>query len=140
MSDTIVLRPGVDICEATSGTRLPLESASQPLRVLTHFSTRMGVGISSVALLIAAIDATLSVGGSPLHASLAGLALLLPLIELAINLIQWLSTRVIQPASLPKLNFEGGVPRDYRTVVAVQGILWIPTQYDGQLIRLRSGT
>ena len=62
------------------------------------------------------------------HGSLRGqvavaLLLLLPASELAISIVQRLAARLAPPRRLPRLDFEGGIPEDARTLVVVPTLL-----------------
>ena len=50
---------------------------------------------------------------------LVALAILVPLSELAINLINRLVTAFVPPRPLPKLDYRGGIPESDRTIVVV---------------------
>ncbi|MGE5775377.1 MAG: GH36-type glycosyl hydrolase domain-containing protein, partial [Chloroflexota bacterium] len=51
------------------------------------------------------------------------LLFLFPLSSVAINLINSLIVSLIPPRTLPKLDMEAGVPREYRTMVVIPGML-----------------
>ena len=48
---------------------------------------------------------------------------ILPLSEFAVSLVNWLMTHALPPRLLPKLEFKGGVPAQYRTFVVVPAML-----------------
>jgi hypothetical protein len=60
---------------------------------------------------------------SPALLLLAMLALLLPCSQSAVQLMNYLTISLLQPQILPKLNFEGGIPDDCVTLVAVPTLL-----------------
>ncbi len=82
------------------------------------------IAFVSLLLVIQLFFTIRDMGGSILLASLGVLSFVVPLIELAINLIQWATTRIIRPAPLPKLDLESQVPDQFRTIVAVQSIFF----------------
>jgi hypothetical protein len=43
--------------------------------------------------------------------------------QLGLALVNWLATRVLSPQSLPRMDFERGIPPDHRTLVAVPTML-----------------
>lgn len=63
------------------------------------------------------------VGASTLQWVLAGLLALVPASSVAIEIINDLVVSLIPPRTLPKLNFERGVPEGYRTIVVIPGLL-----------------
>ena len=62
-------------------------------------------------------------GASPAMLLLVALAVVVPLSELAINLINRLVTAFVPPRPLPKLDYRGGVPESDRTIVIVPVLL-----------------
>ncbi|MCO6431985.1 MAG: hypothetical protein J5J00_14090 [Deltaproteobacteria bacterium] len=69
-----------------------------------------------------AVAYSLESGASRLAAIAVGLLFAVPASDLAINLVQWLVTRLVAPDFLPKLDFSKGIPAGHRTVVAVQAL------------------
>jgi cyclic beta-1,2-glucan synthetase len=63
------------------------------------------------------------VGGSTFQLLIAGLLTLLPASSVAIDIINGLVVSLIPPRTLPKLNFEHGVPPEYRTIVVIPALL-----------------
>jgi cyclic beta-1,2-glucan synthetase len=77
----------------------------------------------TVATLVFAAAATLAIGADgPLFWVLAALVLL-PASELAVTLVNALVVALLPPRVLSKLEFEEGVPREHRTLVAVPALL-----------------
>ncbi|HEX2186029.1 MAG TPA: hypothetical protein VHN78_11050, partial [Chloroflexota bacterium] len=80
--------------------------------------------LGGIALLTAALLAeTLVVAhrldiAGPLLVAM-GLLALLPVSELAVQFVNNLSTELLKPRVLPKLNFEDGIPEEWRTLVVV---------------------
>ena len=64
----------------------------------------------------------LASGGSLFELVLLLALFVLPISELASNIVQWVSSHLVKPARISKLDFEHGVPRSCRTVVTVQMI------------------
>ncbi len=53
----------------------------------------------------------------------AGLLLLIPALTVSVSLVNWIVTLVIPPRVLPKMDFEDGIPAEYRTLVVVPSLL-----------------
>ena len=66
---------------------------------------------------------TLSVGGTLIHVITAGALSILPISSVAIDLINGLVISLIPPRTLPKMNFENGVPEERRTMVVIPALL-----------------
>jgi cyclic beta-1,2-glucan synthetase len=62
-------------------------------------------------------------GGNILQILVAGFLSLLPASSVAIDIIHGLLVSMIPPRTHPKLNFERGVPPDYRTMVVIPALL-----------------
>ncbi|MBV9126260.1 MAG: glycosyl transferase family 36, partial [Planctomycetes bacterium] len=62
-------------------------------------------------------------GGSVWQLILAGVLALLPASELAVSLVNCLVTALMRPRVLPKMDFQTGVPQDYRTMVVIPTML-----------------
>jgi hypothetical protein len=87
-----------------------------------------GVYLGSIALLtvlfaLLLIGYTAWAGGNVAQLVLAGLLTLLPASAVAIGIINWLTTSIIPPRTLPKLDFQEGVPSEYRTIVVIPSLL-----------------
>jgi len=74
----------------------------------------------------------LAVGGTLFHMVAAGVLSLLPVSSVAIDLINAVVIGLIPPRTLPKMNFENGVPEECRTMVVIPALLMVST------IRFRS--
>jgi cyclic beta-1,2-glucan synthetase len=59
--------------------------------------------------------------------------------QLAVSLVNWLSTLLVKPKVLPRMDFSKGIPREYRTLVIVPTLLsgkaYIETLMEGLEIR-----
>jgi cyclic beta-1,2-glucan synthetase len=62
-------------------------------------------------------------GGTVGQIILSALVVLIPASAIAINLINWLLLQQIKPAKLPKLDFNEGIPEEFRTVVVIPALL-----------------
>jgi len=75
------------------------------------------------ALLLSKIKGNLSVGSGMTVHVVCFIAFLILSSQLSIDLAQWLSSKLIRPKLLPKLDFEKGVLDQARTAVVVQAIV-----------------
>jgi len=62
-------------------------------------------------------------GGNTAQVIVAGLLAILPSSAMAIGLVNGLIASSIPPRTLPKLNFESGIPLEYRTMVVIPSML-----------------
>ncbi len=70
-----------------------------------------------------AVTYAIQAAGNTLQLILAGVLTLLPATSVAIDIINGLVVAIIPPRTLPKLNFESGVPEEYRTMVVIPALL-----------------
>jgi cellobiose phosphorylase len=61
---------------------------------------------------------------------------LLPLSEIAVQIMNFLLTRLFPPTQLPKMCYETGIPEEHRTLVIVPMMLFTPDTINGDLSRL----
>src|SRR5215216_2147912 len=71
-------------------------------------------------------------GGSTLQLILAGILTILPATSVSIDIINGLVVAIIPPRTLPKLNFDNGVPEEYKTMVVIPALL--ATERDAPLL------
>ena len=81
------------------------------------------IAILTVLIYLAIILYTLLAGGHPIQVVLAALLSLLPASAITIELINWLVISIIPPRTLPKLDFQTGVPAEYSTMVVIPALL-----------------
>jgi cyclic beta-1,2-glucan synthetase len=95
--------------------------------VYNHHATVYALGISSfTALFLFLITAfgLVRLVGSPSAICLALLLLLIPVSQLAIEVVNYLVTRLLPPRTLPKMDFaDAGIPDEFRTLVVVPMML-----------------
>jgi cyclic beta-1,2-glucan synthetase len=92
------------------------------------FARATGVYLGSIAfvtagLLVAALAYARLEGAPPLMQACLALVLLLPASELAVALLQRIAARVAPPRRLPRLDLQGGLPENARTLVVVPALL-----------------
>ncbi len=88
---------------------------------LVYFSS-IGVLLSLLLVGFTAMG-LVSTGASVAMAVLVVLALLLPVSELAVGLVNHLLTLSLMPRVLPKLYFQEGIPAEYSTVIVIPSML-----------------
>ena len=81
------------------------------------------IGLLTFVLGLLILLYTASVGGTPVYVIAAGVLSLIPVSSVAIDLINGLVISLIPPRTLPKMNFENGVPEDCRTMVIIPALL-----------------
>src|SRR6516162_5163038 len=128
---------GRPVLEQAIGARVPLAERSR--RWLRAHAT--GAYFGSLLLLMASLVGAplLFVAGLVPWVTLGflGLLLLLPASELAVLIVNYLVTSLLQPEVLPKMSFEKeGIPDDCRTLVVVPMLLTTPSAIQSQLSRL----
>ncbi|HVG99112.1 MAG TPA: glucoamylase family protein [Chloroflexota bacterium] len=123
--------------ERRAGARIPV-SARLGRWVLAHPTLVYVGGIALLTLLIVwgagAVAARAQIQPGALLVLL--LLLLLPASEMAVQLVNYLATRLLHPRVLPKLLFEEGLPADVRTLVVVPVLLLSPDEVRDDLERL----
>ncbi|MBN1814449.1 MAG: hypothetical protein JXA14_21595 [Anaerolineae bacterium] len=96
------------------------------LRWLLDHSTLVylgGIALFTLAILLGLLGYAWSVGGSLEQLIIVGLLVILPAMAVAINMVNWLVTRIVPPRPLPRLDFQQGIPSAYRTMVVVPALL-----------------
>jgi len=101
------------------GPRLVMRALLRPMRLLTY--------ASSITLVTGMVTALLAVA-TPFRASggwqLAWIALLaICASQVAVAVVHWAATVLVQPQTLPRLDFTTGIPAAHRTLVAVPTML-----------------
>ncbi len=93
--------------------------------IYRHHAVVYACGIGGIVALLFALIAPFTPGGLPLAIRLGLLPLLLiPVSQLAIEVVNYLITRLLPPRPLPKMDFEeAGIPDAFRTLVVVPMML-----------------
>lgn len=99
-----------------------------------------GIALLTFAAPTALLALAATLPGSPGQAGLvlAALLAILPASELAVQVVNYLVTLLLEPRPLPKLSFEKGIPADWRTLVVVPVLLQSPEGIRGDLDRLET--
>ena len=97
--------------------------------------------LATIIGLTTAIVATLCLqsawaGVSVLLTVLLGALAILPASEVAVQLVNYAVTRLLPPRTLPKMDFEQGVPQTFRTLVVVPMMLLTPDSIQEEIDRL----
>ena len=82
-----------------------------------------GIAILSLVILLALVAYAASAGGTPAQVALAGVLAFIPAVTVGVGLVTWLVTQVSPPRTLPRLDFDSGVPSDCQTMVVVPALL-----------------
>ena len=82
-----------------------------------------GILILTILILATAVSYVLSSGVTLTQVVGAALLASLPASALAVDFINWLVVILVPARRLPKLNFESGIPSEYRTMVVVPALL-----------------
>jgi cyclic beta-1,2-glucan synthetase len=93
------------------------------------------VATTAIALAVP-IAYLITIGARPHDILLAAAFAALPASTLAITLVQWLLTNILPPRTLPKLDFETGVPQEHRAAVVVPTLVASPDDARHQVERL----
>ncbi|HEX9333324.1 MAG TPA: hypothetical protein VF896_15630, partial [Anaerolineales bacterium] len=105
------------------------------IRFVQKHATAAYLGsIAALTLFACALVVTyaIGVGGMIIQLVMAGALSILPASSVAIDIISGLVVALIPPRTLPKLNFERGVPTEYRTMVVIPALLG--TERDAPLL------
>ncbi|MDQ2691606.1 MAG: cellobiose phosphorylase, partial [Chloroflexota bacterium] len=119
-----LMLPGRKLLEERINFRPTLSGAL--VRFIQEDATSVYLGsIATLTLMLTllAVWYALRLGGSALEILIPGLLTLLPASSVAIEIVHWLVVALVPPRTLPKLNFERGVPLEYRTMVVIPGLL-----------------
>ncbi|WP_237754247.1 GH36-type glycosyl hydrolase domain-containing protein [Geobacter sp. OR-1] len=92
--------------------------------VYSHHTAVYFLGIGGFTAMFLSLIAALTIGLSPAIKMGLLLFLLIPVSQLAIEVVNYLITRLLQPRPLPKMDFEdSGIPDEFRTLVVVPMLL-----------------
>jgi len=81
------------------------------------------IGVLTVLLYFGIIYYAFSVSEYPAQIIFAAILSLLPASAMTIELVNWLVNSIIPPRTLPKLDFETGVPSEYSAMVVIPALL-----------------
>ncbi|KPK94958.1 MAG: hypothetical protein AMJ88_02620 [Anaerolineae bacterium SM23_ 63] len=85
-----------------------------------------GIGLLTLVGVYDLIHYVHLAGGNILHLIGTGLLAMIPALTIAVNLVNWFITNIVQPGVLPKMNYEEGIPAEFRTIVAIPALLSHP--------------
>lgn len=126
---------GVALLHARVGFRCPLkQSVQDKLRKYPDEWFLLGIGILTCAITAGVMLAVAGAGtsfGLVLFSLLALLALLVPTSQSAVQLMNELTTSLLAPEILPKLDFAEGIPANCVSLVAIPSLLLNEKQVHG---------
>jgi cyclic beta-1,2-glucan synthetase len=123
---------GIPLLNAKVGFKYPLTQRIQTkLREYPDQWFLLGIGILTYAIVFATVALVGDVRSSFGLVLLEMFALLLPSSQSAVQIINHLTTTLLPPETLPKLDFSEGIPSDCLTLVAVPSLLMSPEQVRG---------
>lgn len=82
-----------------------------------------GIILLTMAFLAGLIGYAFVVGGTPAQLVAVGLLALLPVSAVAVSLVNWLVVQIVPPRLLPRMDFETGIPAEFRTMVVIPTLL-----------------
>ncbi|HTH48246.1 MAG TPA: glucoamylase family protein, partial [Candidatus Limnocylindria bacterium] len=115
---------GVAELERQAHVRLPLRELAARLsqdRPLIFYVG--GIGLVAALVTVAGLSLVTWSGARVWLPAILLLLLGLCASQLAVSVVNWITTILIRPRSLPRLDFSGGVPSDHRTMVVVPTML-----------------
>ncbi len=123
--------------EAALGWRIPWRTALRR-RAARRVGGLYGAALVASTAAAAAFPALLlASSGASAQLLLAGVALaLIPASAVGITLVHWIATRLVPPRVLPKLDFERGIPAEFKTAVVVPVLVASPSEARELLERL----
>ena len=110
--------------ERAAGMRLP--AAERVRRVAWRMALLLylgGISLVTAAVAAAVLAQAYGYGLSGWRLAAAGVLTVIGAGHLAIGLANWLTTAVVEPRSLPRMDYSDGIPPDCSTLVAVPTIL-----------------
>ena len=127
---------GLPELERRVNYRLPM--ARQTRRYARNHPTAIYLGaVSAVSLLLGAtlvgVDWNAGAGAALI---LLALLAVLPVSEIAVQIVNYLVTRLMPPDFLPRMSFEQGIPENCRSLVVVPMMLLTPASIHEELERL----
>lgn len=119
-----LLSEGRAILEQRVGCRPPFHTAQQRW-ILTHPSlVYLGsIGLLGMAVVTISVAYAAGAGGSRWLFALAGILALIPAMTLAVDVVNWVITRLLPPRILPKLDFAQGISPSCRTMIVIPALI-----------------
>jgi len=119
-----LIGPGRETLEAQIGYHPPFfVSVARSLQKNATTTYLGSIAAFTILVCVLIISATIYTGGNTAQVIMAGLLALLPSSAMAIELVNGLILSSIPPRIHPKLNFEKGIPSDYRAIVVMPSLL-----------------
>ena len=119
-----LLDGGQAALEARLGYRKPPADRLRDRLYAHAFPFYLGaISLLTLVMTFGAAIASRLVGGNLPEVIFAALFAILPASAVAVDLVNWLVMRLIPPRTLPKLDFQKGIPPEYATVVVIPAML-----------------
>ncbi|MGE5642253.1 MAG: cellobiose phosphorylase, partial [Byssovorax cruenta] len=81
------------------------------------------IGFLTLVILSGVLLYAMGADATRIQLAIIALLAVIPVSVLAVDLVNWLVGLIIPPQTLPKLNFESGIPVQYRTMVVIPALL-----------------
>ena len=128
---------GIYQLEKQLGSQVPV--SIRILRYIKSHSATVYLGsitLLTVPVIVGIINLLLKSGTPTWATGLVAFMALIPASEIAVQLVNYLITRLIHPDILPKMNFEKGIPHEAKTLVVVPMMLLTPESIREDVERL----
>ncbi len=117
--------------QPTRRVRLKSKLSSYPT-----FNYLGGISLLTLVLILAVLVLALPPDTNLIGYIAVSILLLIPMMTAAVNLVNWIVTRTVKVQSLPKLNFQNGIPDAYRSMIVIPGMLSSNEEVDSLLEQL----
>ncbi len=81
------------------------------------------IALLTLVIVLGLVRYTSVAGGTLIQLVGAGLLVSLPATAVSVHLVNWLVTHTVPPHTLPRLDFQKGIPSDHRTMVVIPGLV-----------------
>ena len=96
------------------------------------------ITVLTVLLCLFVVWYTTLTGGSSLQVLIGVLLAALPASAIAVDLVNWLVIQVVPPRILPRLNFQDGIPPEFKTMVVIPSLLKNQSELESLLGQLEN--
>lgn len=122
---------GIHETRRAIGYRQPFSEAV--VSVLHRHALLVYLGFTALItafIVLAATRYAITAGGTWLQVLAVVLLTLIPASTVATNMVNWVMTRLVEPRTLPKMDFSREIPSSYRTMVVIPAMLTDVTEVD----------
>ncbi|HSM70959.1 MAG TPA: hypothetical protein VK851_05400, partial [Anaerolineales bacterium] len=106
-------------------------------RYPTYFYLSSIVVLTLLLWIIAILYATLNVDGN-IKIILTAALTFLPVLSVAVDFVNWLSTQIVPPHNMPRLDFKDGIPPEFSCMVVIPSLLKNETELESLLQQLEN--